>query len=96
MYNGLKITICFFCLICFFSMPARAESVYQTQVKVIQAGKGQAQVDPGIQDVVREIGPVFQYTRFKVLKEKNMSLSKGQNGRLPFRATGPSSLRRKA
>jgi len=82
MYNGLKITISFLSLICFFSMPVLAESVYQTRVKVIQASKGPAHVDTGIQDVVSEIRPVFKYTRFKVLKEKSMSLSKGRDGRL--------------
>lgn len=82
MYNGLKITICFLCFVCFFSMPVLAESTYQTRVKVIQADKGPAHVDPGIQDIVKEIHQVFKYTRFTLLKEKNMSLSRGREGRL--------------
>lgn len=74
-------------LICFsalwlLSIPARAESVYQTRIKVIQADKGPAHVDPGIKAIVREIQPVFNYTRFKLLKEKNMALSRGQEGRI--------------
>ena len=82
MYNGLKITILFLFFFCCFSMPARAETLYKTEVKVIRADKGPSHVDPGIQDVVKEIHQVFKYTRFKILKEKKMSLPRGRKGRL--------------
>jgi len=74
--------VCVFCLPCFFPKPVSAQSTFQTRVKVIEASKGPAHVDPGIRNIVKEIQPVFNYTRFKVLKEKSMHLSRGQEGRL--------------
>ena len=81
MYTGLKSSLAALVLVLAFLMPARAET-YQTRVKVIHASKGTAHVDPGIQGIVREIRPVFNYTSFKMVKEKSMSLSEGQKGRL--------------
>lgn len=80
MHKGLNVIFICFCTLCLLSTQAQAE--YQTWVRVIQAGKGPAHVDPGIQSVVKEIAPVFKYTRYKILKEKRMTLSKGQEGHL--------------
>lgn len=82
MHKGLNVIIICFCTLWLLSTQAQAESTYLTRVRVIQAGKGPAHVDPGIQAVVREIAPVFKYTQFKILKQKRMTLFKGQEGHL--------------
>lgn len=55
-----------------------AGPVYQTRVRVVSADNGPARTDPGIQDMIKEIGPVFKYTRFKLLSDKTMLLPQGQ------------------
>ncbi len=82
MYTGLKSLLVTVFAICFFLTPAQAGDQYQTRVRVIHATKGPAHVDPGIQGIVREIQPVFNYTNFRVLKKKEMTLAQGQKGRM--------------
>lgn len=70
------------CMVLFAFSPALAGTTYQTRVKVIHAIKGKAQVDPGLESIAREIGSEFNYTRFKRINEKAMSLAEGQKGRI--------------
>ncbi len=85
MYTGLKSVLVTIFGVCFFRAPlptALASDQYQTRVKVIHATKGPAHVDPGIQGIVSEIQPVFNYNNFRVLKVKEMTLTQGQKGRM--------------
>ncbi len=85
MYTGLKSVLVTLFAVCFFLAPlppAQASDQYQTRVKVIHATKGAAHVDPGIRGIVSEIQPVFNYTNFRLLKEKEMTLTRGQKGRM--------------
>ncbi|WDP89648.1 MAG: hypothetical protein HUN04_07910 [Desulfobacter sp.] len=82
MYKGLKILILIISAVWLSALPALAGSTYHTRVRVIQAGQGPSHVDPGIRNVVREIQPVFKYTRFKLIKEKTMVLSQGRKGQM--------------
>ena len=64
--------------------PVWAGPVYQTRVRVVSADDGPARTDPGIQDMIKEIGPVFKYTRFKLLSDKTMLLPQGQKKVMPL------------
>lgn len=82
MHKHMNIIAFFIFGILLFSLPVHAASVYRTRVRVIQAGKGPVHVDPAIKRVVDEMRPVFKYTNFKLLKEKNMALGRGEKGRM--------------
>ncbi|MDD9303724.1 MAG: hypothetical protein HUK40_15845 [Desulfobacter sp.] len=82
MYKGLKSIFVWVCLVFLITTPAQADPVYNTRVRVIHARTGPAQIDPGIKAVVREIQPVFKYTRFNLLNDKKMMLAQGQKGSL--------------
>ncbi|HCY84763.1 MAG TPA: hypothetical protein DHV36_06470 [Desulfobacteraceae bacterium] len=71
-----------FCIVLSAFSPALAGTTYHTRVKVIHATKGKAGVDPGLEAIAREIGSEFNYTRFRRISEKAMSLSEGQKGRI--------------
>jgi len=70
------------CILLMSVSPALAGPFYQTRVKVIHATRGQAQVDPGLEAIAREIRSEFNYTRFKRINEKAMSLAQAEQGRL--------------
>nr|WP_319395992.1 hypothetical protein [uncultured Desulfobacter sp.] len=74
---GLVLTITIYSL-------AWAGPVYQTRVRVVSADNGPARTDPGIQDMIKEIGPVFKYTRFILLSDKTMLLPQGQKKVMPL------------
>ena len=61
-----------------------AGPIYQTRVRVVSADNGPARTDPGIQDMIKEIGPVFKYTRFRLLSDKTMLLTQGQKKVMPL------------
>lgn len=71
-------------LILLAALPAGASQVFDTRVKVIHGSKGQPETDPRISEIVKEIQPVFQYNRFKMLKQKDFSLHQGEQGRIPL------------
>lgn len=64
--------------------PVLAGPVYQTRVRVVNADNGPARTDPGIQDMIKEIGPVFKYTRFRLLSDKTMVLTQDQKKIMPL------------
>nr|WP_319494645.1 hypothetical protein [uncultured Desulfobacter sp.] len=43
-----------------------------------------AQTNPGLQDMIKEIGPVFKYTCFRLLSDKTMLLPQGQKKEMPL------------
>lgn len=61
-----------------------AGPVYQTRVRVVSADNGAARTDPGIQDMIKKIGPVFKYTRFRLLSDKTMLLPQGEKKVMPL------------
>ncbi|MCP4722410.1 MAG: hypothetical protein GY860_23360, partial [Desulfobacteraceae bacterium] len=54
------IMVFWFSMIYLFPNPVLAQTVYNTQVKVIHAATGSSHIDPGIQNLVREIKSVFK------------------------------------
>ncbi|MCG8618230.1 MAG: hypothetical protein MI802_18605 [Desulfobacterales bacterium] len=85
MNTGLKsasVWLLALCIVLCVLSPALAGPTYQTRVKVIHATKGKAGVDPGLESIAREIRSEFNYTRFKRINEKALSLAEGQKGRI--------------
>ena len=79
MYKFQK-TAALLLLLWLFPLQVTAQTLYTTQVKVIQAGTGSAYIDPGIKDLIQEIKPVFTYTAYQLITEKEMKLQENQTG----------------
>jgi hypothetical protein len=69
-----------FCITCLFPFPLSAQTIYNTQVKVIHAATGSSHVDPGIKSLVQEIESVFKYTDYRLIKNQQMKLQENQTG----------------
>ncbi len=76
------IMVFWFSMIYLFPNPVLAQTVYNTQIKVIQAATGSSHIDPGIKNLVREIKSVFKYTDYRLIKNKKMALRKNQTGKI--------------
>ena len=77
-----KIAVFWLSILCFFPHGLMAQTLYNTQVKVIHAGTGPSHIDPGIRDLIQEIEPVFKYTDYRLIKKQQMKLQENQAGTL--------------
>jgi len=72
------------CWICFFAsfLPttAIAGNAARTNVRVIHASQGQNFIDSELRDLAEELGSVFKYTSYRLIKSKTMTLSNNQQG----------------
>ncbi len=72
------------CCICFFAnlFPniAIAGNAAGTYVRVIHASQGQNFIDSELRDLAEELGSVFKYTSYRLIKTKNMVLNNNQQG----------------
>ena len=72
------------CWICFFpslfSNIAIAGNTVKTDVRVIYASQDQNHIDPELKDLAAELGSVFKYTSYKLIKAKTMNLGNNQKG----------------
>ncbi len=82
MGNFQRTAVLWLIILCFFPNELMAQTLYTTRVKVIHAVSGSAHIDPGIQELIQEIQPVFKYTDFRLIKEKQMALQESQTGTL--------------
>jgi hypothetical protein len=73
------------CLVCSFSNLAIAGGAVRTDVRIIHASQGQNHIDPDLTDLAEELGSIFKYTSYRLIKAKNMHLNQSQKGivRLP-------------
>jgi len=70
-------SILIICIQSFFvwNSPSEASnSILQVNVEVIKAERGSSFVDPELEDLVKEIGPVLNYTGFFLLKKSMIRL----------------------
>jgi len=56
-------------------MDASAVSALQVKVEVIKADRSSTVIDPQLKDLVKELGPVLNYTGFSLLKKSEMRLN---------------------
>ena len=72
------------CCVCFFvslfSNIAIAGNAVRTDVRVIHASQGQNFIDSELRDLAEELGSVFKYTSYRLIKTKSMVLNNNQQG----------------
>ncbi len=72
------------CWICFsptlFVNTAIAGNAVRTDVRVIHASQGQNFIDSELKDLAEELGSVFKYTSYRLIKTKSMILKNNQQG----------------
>ena len=64
-------------LICFLPAVKAAASGLKVEVTVIEAGKGTPHIDPSLEDAVKELGTVLNFTRFTLEKRVTLKLPQG-------------------
>ena len=68
------------CWACFSPNLATAGDAVMTDVRIIYASQGPGFIDSGLEDLAEELGSVFRYTSYRLIKEKSMSLRNNQKG----------------
>ena len=64
-----------FIFILFFLFSSMALAQVQTQIRVIQASNAGSTIDPSLRDVHSELGSLFNFTSYRLLKDETLSLS---------------------
>ena len=81
--NITSILFAIFC-VCFFAslFPniVIAGNAVRTNVRVIHASQGQNFIDSELRDLAEELGSVFKYTSYRLIKTKSMVLNNNQQG----------------
>jgi hypothetical protein len=74
--KSLNLTLVFLCLAAFLAHSERALAVSELQVRVevIKAERDSKIVDPRLEGLVKELGPVLNYTGFSLLKAAELNL----------------------
>jgi len=67
-------------VVCFFPYMAIAGNAVGTNVRVIHASQSKNFIDPELRDLAEELGSVFKYTSYRLIKTKNMVLNNNQQG----------------
>ena len=73
MRRGVVLSIFFFVLFSFFS-PAAFGQV-QTRLRIIRASNVGSNVDPTLSDVHKDLGSLFSFTSYRLLKDESFHLS---------------------
>jgi hypothetical protein len=66
----------------FFSS-GEAFAQVQTRIRVIEASNAGSLVDPSLMDVHNELGSLFNFTRYRLLRDLNLRLSGNQPVEIP-------------
>ena len=69
-------------LSCFLAPAVAADRNLRVNVKVIKADRASNHIDPKVKDVVRELGPVLNFTGFSLLKESTCDFSHESESRI--------------
>lgn len=62
-------------LITTFLFPSMTLAQVQTRLRVIQASNVGSSIDPSLRDVHGELGSLFNFTSYRLLRDENLSLS---------------------
>ncbi|MFH2059018.1 MAG: hypothetical protein ABIJ59_08960 [Pseudomonadota bacterium] len=82
MIRYFKITALCLVSLCLFTHPVMAKGQVETQVMVIHASTGSNHIDPGLLSVVANYQSRFNYTSYRLISSKNMTLGFNQNGQV--------------
>ncbi len=72
-----------FLIVSFFSLPTAFAQVH-VRMRVILASNAGQDIDPSLQDVHRELGSLFTFTSYRLVRDESLNLSPNQ----PARITG--------
>jgi hypothetical protein len=72
-----------FFLILIFLFPSGVFAQVQTRVRIIQASNVGATVDPSLRDVHDQLGSLFNFTSYRLLKDEQFTLSPDHSVEIP-------------
>jgi len=67
-----------FLLVLPFTLPSIASAQLQTRLRVIEASNIGSHIDPSIRDLHGQLGSLFRYTSYRLLKDETLSLAPGR------------------
>jgi hypothetical protein len=70
-------------LIIFILSASMAFGQVQTRVRVIQASNAGSNIDPSLRDVTSQLGSLFSFSSYRLLKDETVTLSPDQTVSLP-------------
>ncbi len=82
----IKMLAFFLVSICilFISFPSASPAQVQTRVQVIEASNVGSVIDPSLRDLHGQLGSLFRYTSYRLLKDERLNLSPNQPGTVPI------------
>lgn len=72
-----------FLFILFFAFPPMAPAQVQTRVRVIEASNVGSVIDPSLRDLHGQLGSLFRYTSYRLLRDERINLSPNQPASVP-------------
>ncbi len=67
----------------FFVLPSMASAQLQTRLRVIEASNVGSHIDPTLRDIHGQLGSLFKYTSYRLLKDETLSLASGRPASIP-------------
>ena len=68
-----------FLLIILFFSPSTVFAQVQTRVRIIQASNVGATIDPSLRDLHDQLGSLFSFTSYRLMKDESLSLSENKS-----------------
>jgi hypothetical protein len=68
----------------FFAFPPMTPAQVQTRVRVIEASNVGSVIDPSLRDLHGQLGSLFRYTSYRLLRDERLNLSSNQPASIPI------------
>ncbi|MDP2973106.1 MAG: hypothetical protein Q8P64_28430 [Deltaproteobacteria bacterium] len=72
-----------FVFILFFAFPPMAPAQVQTRLRVIEASNVGSVIDPSLKELHGQLGSLFRYTSYRLLRDERLNLSPNQPASVP-------------
>ena len=81
----MKRVVPFFILVLLLSLSlaSQAPAQVQTRIRIIQASNVGSNIDPSLRDVHGQLGSLFSFTSYRLLKDETLSLSPNRPAEIP-------------
>jgi hypothetical protein len=66
-----------------FAFPAVSPAQVQTRLRVIEASNIGSSIDPSLRDLHGQLGSLFRYTSYRLLRDERLNLSPNQPASIP-------------
>lgn len=73
-----------FLTLLFFAIPTSTSAQIQTRLRVIEASNIGSSIDPSLKDLHDQLGSLFKYTSYRLLRDDRLSLSPNQPASIPM------------